>query len=406
MNHAGKRPLYEGWRWVRLGTICEKINYGFTASADFTATEPRFLRITDIQNGKVNWETVPGCRIIPRDAEENSLADGDIVFARTGGTTGKTLLIEQPPAAVFASYLIRMRLKKEANPEYIYAFFQSNDYWQQIRLNARGGAQPNLNATLLSNLKIPLPPLTEQKRIATILNEQMATVERARAATQAQLEAARALPAAYLREVFNSPEAQKWPRKRLGEVCRLLPSKSISTNGDVEVCAITTACLSETGFQPSGVKRARMNVKDVAECKVSSGEILVARSNTPELVGRVAMFEEEPKGVVASDLTIRLFPDHTVNSFFLAAYLSFLYSTGYWKERAGGASGSMKKITRRQIQEQGVPIPSLAEQRKVAAILKELMMGVRHLNKVLQEELEAIGDLPTNLLRRAFSGNI
>jgi type I restriction enzyme S subunit len=176
----------------------------------------------------------------------------------------------------------------------------------------------------LEGFEISLPPLEQQKRIAAILNKQMTAVERARAAAEAQLEAAKALPAAYLRTVFFSPEAQQWPKRPLGQVSNLLPSKSIATNGDAEVQAITTACLSEGGFLPSGLKVARMWAMDVAQCTVARGEVLVARSNTPELVGRVAMFPGDPKGAVTSDLTIRIWPSEVIHSEFLTAYLSFL----------------------------------------------------------------------------------
>lgn len=131
--------------------------------------------------------------------------------------------------------------------------------------------------------------------------------------------------------------------KRLGDVCELLPARSIATEGDTEVLAITTACLSETGFQPAGIKRARMRSHDVALSKIALGEVLIARSNTSELVGRVALYSGEVEGVVASDLTIRIKAGSTLKPTFLTIYLSSLYIQGYWKERAGGASDSMKK---------------------------------------------------------------
>jgi type I restriction enzyme S subunit len=236
------------------------------------------------------------------------------------------------------------------------------------------------------------------------LNEQLATVERARADIEAQIEAARALPAAYLRAVFNIPEVQKCPRKRLGEVCHLLPSKSISTDGDVEVCAITTACLSETGFQPSGVKKARMWARDVSECLVSTGEILIARSNTPELVGRSVMYDGSVRDAVASDLTIRILPNDMVKSAFLAGYLSFLYVNGYWKERAGGASGSMKKITRSQIQEEEIPVPSLECQERIVIQFSMKIADTSRLQKTLGEQFKTMNKFPAALLHRAFNG--
>lgn len=103
MSQENDRQLPDGWQWVKLGDVCNRLDYGFTASADFALTKPRFLRITDIQNGKVNWDNVPGCLINPEEEEANKLINGDIVIARTGGTTGKSFLIHKPPSAVFAS---------------------------------------------------------------------------------------------------------------------------------------------------------------------------------------------------------------------------------------------------------------------------------------------------------------
>lgn len=140
---------HSNWETVQVQEICEIIDYGYTASADFTVAEPRFLRITDIQDGQVHWEQVPGCVISPSDETKKRLVDGDIVFARTGGTTGKSFLIQNLPRAVFASYLIRLRTNNRAVPQFLYLFFQSDDYWRQISESAQGAAQPNVNATSL-----------------------------------------------------------------------------------------------------------------------------------------------------------------------------------------------------------------------------------------------------------------
>ena len=81
---------------------------------------------------------------------------------------------------------------------------------------------PKLMNNVVKNVRVPLPPLPEQKRIAGILKEQLAAVERARAATEAQLEAAKALPAAYLREVFVSDEAKDWPAHAMENLSNLI----------------------------------------------------------------------------------------------------------------------------------------------------------------------------------------
>jgi type I restriction enzyme, S subunit len=99
----------EGWVEKPLSKL-SKINYGYTESASTENIGPKFLRITDIQNNRVDWSLVPYCPIKADDLPKYKLADGDIVFARTGATTGKSYLVDDPPEAVFASYLIRVQL--------------------------------------------------------------------------------------------------------------------------------------------------------------------------------------------------------------------------------------------------------------------------------------------------------
>ena len=120
---------------VTVGDISLSIDYGYTASSTSQDTGVRFLRITDIQNNKVDWDDVPFCRIDKSIIEKFSLVDGDIVFARTGATVGKSYLIKgKIPTSVFASYLIRIRVSKNVNPRYLFYFFQTFDYWKQIGL--------------------------------------------------------------------------------------------------------------------------------------------------------------------------------------------------------------------------------------------------------------------------------
>lgn len=160
------------WKTLPLGDLAESVDYGVTASASEQPVGPKFLRITDIQDGAVNWENVPWCECDTHSASEARLKTGDIVFARTGATTGKSFLIREcPMVAVFASYLIRVRLGDAADPRFVSHFFQTPQYWAQITKSARGVAQPGINATTLKALRIPVPALPEQRRIAEILDK-------------------------------------------------------------------------------------------------------------------------------------------------------------------------------------------------------------------------------------------
>ena len=155
--------LPESWTWCRLREI-GNILYGVSESTKANGCY-KLLRITDIQNDSVNWQTVPFTDF-SGDATTYFLRDGDIVFARTGATVGKSFLIESTPQnAIYASYLIRVRFIFATVAKFIKNFFGSSAYWEQIIAKSVGTGQPNVNGTSLSDLFLPIPPLAEQQRI-------------------------------------------------------------------------------------------------------------------------------------------------------------------------------------------------------------------------------------------------
>ncbi len=163
------------WAWTQLGRIALRIQYGYTASADPSATEVRMLRITDIQNNRVDWPSVPGCQIEADEAEKYLLSSNDILIARTGGTIGKSFIVpEAPVKSVFASYLIRVTPPQTIVARYLKTFLESPLYWTQLREMSAGTGQPNVNGQALGRLAIPIPPLAEQKRIVAKVDELMA----------------------------------------------------------------------------------------------------------------------------------------------------------------------------------------------------------------------------------------
>lgn len=123
----GAKELPNGWRRVAVKAMADSIQYGHTASAIQRKDGPRFLRITDIQDGRVDWNAVPSCDIPKDEVAKYKLAPGDLVFARTGATTEKSFLIGDCPEAVFASYLIRVRVSTDVDSRYLATFFQSPD---------------------------------------------------------------------------------------------------------------------------------------------------------------------------------------------------------------------------------------------------------------------------------------
>lgn len=157
--------------FIKLST-CSDIGYGYTAKSSDDFEGYQYLRITDIQNDYVDWLSVPKIDKKNGDAKKFLLKDGDIVFARTGATTGKSYLVRNPPSAVFASYLIRVDVKRNMiEPEFLRHFFKSKRYWDSINAGISGAAQGGFNASKLSELAIPLLNLKDQSKVIARLDE-------------------------------------------------------------------------------------------------------------------------------------------------------------------------------------------------------------------------------------------
>lgn len=145
--------------------------YGYNDSAKNDGRN-KFLRISDITDGMVDWDSVPFCNC--KDESTYLLEDNDIVIARTGGTTGKSFMIVNPPkSSIYAGYLIRVRAKKDVNPVFLQCFFNSYLYWNQIVSLNSGEFRPSINSKKLAALEMPLFSQHIQNLIVKLCQEEI-----------------------------------------------------------------------------------------------------------------------------------------------------------------------------------------------------------------------------------------
>ena len=161
----------QGWEWERWGNISQSIQYGYNAPA-LEHGAIKMVRISDIQENCVLWDNVPYCQIEENDIDTYLLKVNDILFARTGGTVGKSFLVEEvPERAIYAGYLIRTRYSSLLNPRYMKLFMESQLYWEQLKNGTIATAQPNCNGKTLAKMLLPIPPTKEQDRIVGKLTQ-------------------------------------------------------------------------------------------------------------------------------------------------------------------------------------------------------------------------------------------
>jgi type I restriction enzyme S subunit len=259
--------------------------------------------------------------------------------------------------------------------------------------------QQRVPDSYLARLEIPLPPLPEQKHIAAILNEQMAAVERARAAAEAELETAKALPAAYLRAVFNSPEAQRWPKVRLGEILEL--RKDVVHPRDNPTGAATFVGLEhlESG---TGVRTGSVDV-EMAELtgrkpRFYKGDIVYGYLRPYLNKVWVAEFD----GLCSVDQYVYKVDEKKMETDFVAW---FMRSPLYLKRAPIKTTpGQLPRIRTEEVASVEVNLPPLPEQRRVMAVLTEQLTAAEQTHRAVEQQLDTISKLPAALLRRAFSG--
>jgi type I restriction enzyme, S subunit len=158
------------WVLSKIGEVCSQPQYGYTTSSSDEG-RIKLLRTTDITSGTINWETVPYCKDDPQWIEKYLLKDGDIVISRAG-SVGMSMLVKKPELSVFASYLIRFRpFEIIIATYYFYLFLKSPFYWNNIIEKSLGIALPNVNASKLKEIEIPLAPLPEQRAIVAKLEQ-------------------------------------------------------------------------------------------------------------------------------------------------------------------------------------------------------------------------------------------
>ena len=154
-----------------LADACDAINYGLTASSSDHSVGLKFLRITDIVSGHLDWNTVPYVAADSDIVEKYRLHDGDIVIARTGASTGVSAYVKSPPPAVFASYLVRLQVKPDFDARFLSYYLKSNEFWEFIRgILGDKSAQPNASASTMTSAPLSAPKdINEQRAIAHIL---------------------------------------------------------------------------------------------------------------------------------------------------------------------------------------------------------------------------------------------
>ena len=404
--------LPQGWVETQLEASCHSINYGCTSTSDAKRGDIRYIRITDIQDNDVEWDNVPYLVKIPKDIGKYELNKGDLVFARTGATVGKSYLFDDLPyRSVFASYLIRVRCnEKFLCPTYAKWFFRSPQYWKQIYDGAEGTGQPNFNGTKLAHLVVPLPPLAEQRRIVAKLNSLTTRIARARAELERARKNAEHIRIATLGKAFHWNETDLphgWNRKTVGEIGDVQLGRQRSPKDHVGPHMrpyVRSANITWDGWDFSDVKEMNFSPAEFKTFRLQSGDVLLNEgSGSPSEVGKPAIWNDEIKNACFQNTVLRVRSDAFYPELLRYALL-FLARTGAFIRNTQGVN--IIHIGKAGLSRTCIPVPPISEQPK---ILKEIQADFDASNRLQHEAdrcLTLLNRLESSLLAKAFRGEL
>lgn len=410
--------LPEGWTTTTLGRICSKPQYGWTCRASKTG-RLKYVRTTDISNGGIDWATVPYCEDAPEDGEKFRIKPNDILVSRAGSVGVSHRVTKVPIDAVFASYLIRFKPLAGISPQFIEFFLKSDAYWRSISEFSAGIAIPNVNASKLAGLELPVAPAAEQRRVVAKLQELIAKVDASRvrldhvqrvldrfrqsvlaAACSGQL-------TADWREKNDIPD-DDWTESPVSDLLSepLANGRSV-LDAPRGFPVLRLTCLRDGTIDLSERKIGAWTKEGAKRFLVRRGDFLVSRGNgSLSHVGRGGLVQVEPDGVAYPDTLIRV---RVRNDVVEPSFLQLVWNSRVVRsqiESAAHTTAGIWKISQGDIEAFTLPVPSLDEQREIVRRAEELLHVARRLEGGLDVARAAVDSLTPSILAKAFRGEL
>lgn len=410
-----KSALPEGWRWSALGAVCtlNPSRPPLRDRADDAPTSFVPMPAVDERTGTIaRIETKPFLAV---KKGYTCFGNGDVIFAKITPCmqNGKHAIARDliDGIAFGSTEFHVLRPGSEVIAEWVWLYLRREEIKAQAATQFNGAVgQQRVPEGFLESLAIPLPPLPEQKRLAAILTERLDAIERARVAAEEQLVAARALPAARLREVFGSAEAQKWPTRTLGEVSAIVGGIQKSPHRaprSFHRPFLTVRNVQRGYLDLSQVERFEITEAELARLRLMDKDILIVEGNgSLDHIGRNALFRGDGEEWIHQNhvIRVRVHPGTCIPEF-ISLYLNSNLGKDQMVEKAKTTSG-LYTLSTGKVAALEVPVPDLADQARAVEDVGESQRKMQALLEHVETELVMIERLSTTLLREAFAGKL
>lgn len=338
---------------------------------------------------------------------------GDILITCAGprARCGVPALVRRTrPKLMMSGKMYRLRPTDDVDPSFLELWLLSPDAQSRIDAMKTGISDSGLNLThgRFLELPVPVPPLDEQRRIVAILEDHLSRLDATDAMLAANAERVRAWRRAEHHKAIWETDASLRPvRELLSELMRNGHSARAVRGAGGGIRTLTLTAVTRGEFVEKFTKMTAADPQRVEALWLQQDDILVQRSNTPELVGTTARYSGDSDWAIFPDLLIRLRANESVvSSGFLAAALSTERAHQQLRDKAKGLAGSMPKIDQAAIGSAVVPIPALSTQTAVVARLDDVDRNAMRLGRSVEVARIRSAALRGSLLEAAFSGRL
>jgi type I restriction enzyme S subunit len=408
-----EKQLPNGWKWVKLSDLIANAQSGFACGQRDPADVIQ-LRMNNVDTrGNFIWDDYIRVPAEKETIKQYKLDVDDVLFNNTNSVelVGKSALFtgfSEP--VVYSNHFTRLRPKSEALlPAFLSAWL--NQQWRQgvfANICNRWIGQSAVKPTKLLSLDFPLPPLSEQKRIAKILNEQMAAIEKARKEAEEQIKTANKLTDAYLREVYKLGEAKKWKWAKLGEICKKISNGTTAEQNSerhgLPVTRIET--ISAGVIDITRVGWINIEQDAINDMLLKKGDIIFSHINSVERLGNCAIYLDNPPILIHGMNLLRFQIDNTIaDSRYMLYCLRSDKAKQFYENKAQRAIGQAS-LNIRVLSTLEVPLPPISEQKIIVDRLTEQLDTTETIINKCKEQLETVNVMPSALLLKVFSGEM
>jgi type I restriction enzyme S subunit len=330
------------------------------------------------------------------------LEEGDIVVGRRGEIGRCAVVGPDEHGWVCGTGSFFVRPLPSLNSRFLAHLIRSDDYREKLEQASTGATMKNLSNTALGELVIGVPPLPEQQRIVGLLDESFAGLATAKANAEKNLRNARALFESHRQSVLRS---KKWKWKTLGELCDDVEygsSAKSKTEGEVPVLRMGNIQNGRLDWENLAYTDDKAEIKKYL---LKHNDVLFNRTNSPELVGKTAIYRGEMPAIFAGYLIRIHRKEELLDADFLSYFLNSQIAFDYGKTVVI-SSVNQANINGTKLKGYPIPAPSLSEQKQIVAKLDSLSEETQHLATVYERKLDALEALKKSLLHQAFTGEL